>query len=176
MYETIQHLDMTWRAARWTSCRAPGRSCCSARALRVVAIDGAFHLMQIGYRASCATNGVTMRIAALNLEKEDVAIGISHCGHTRDTVEAMRLAHHSGAATIAITSYENSPLCEKADVVLAVHSDDILYPTDGAIISARTSHICIRDALSVARACRNYDRSIAKIRSRNTLIFPSVRE
>lgn len=177
MYETIQQLDMAQVERAVALLKASKRIVLLGTGTsESVAIDGVFHLTQIGCPASCATNGVTMRTTALNLGKGETAIGISHCGHTRDTVESLHLAHRSGAATIAITSYKDSPLCEKADVVLTAHSDDILYPTDGAIISARTSHICILDALSVALACSNYDHSIAKIRQRNAIIFPSVRD
>jgi RpiR family carbohydrate utilization transcriptional regulator len=177
MYETIQKLDMNQVGLAVDLLQGAKRIVLLGTGLsEAVAMDGAYHLMQIGCRVSCSTNGVTMRITALNLEKGDVAIGISHCGHTRDTVEAMRFAHHSGAATIAITSRKGSPLCEKADAVLAAHSDDILYPNDGAIVSARTSLICILDALFVSLACRDYDASISKIRKRNTLIYPDLRE
>ncbi|MDO4546780.1 MAG: MurR/RpiR family transcriptional regulator [Clostridia bacterium] len=177
MYETIQHLDMKQVEKAVELLRSSSRIVLLGTGTsESVAIDGVYHLMQIGCSVSCATNGVTMRTVALNLTKGETAIGISHCGHTRDTVESLHLAHLSGAATIAITSYKDSPLCEKADVVLNVHSDDILCPTDSAIISARTSHICILDALSVSLASCNYDKSITKIHQRNTIIFPSVRD
>lgn len=141
-----------------------------------VVINAAYHLNQFGYRVSTATSGVMMRTVALNLEKEDVAIGISYCGHTHDTVEALHLAHRSGAATIAITSYDDSPLCEDADVVLYAPPGDIPYMTDDAVVSTRTSHNCILDSLVITLACQNYDYSISKIRARNTIVFPSIRD
>lgn len=176
MYETIQHLDMDkvneavnlLQNARHILLIGTGPS-------EPVAIDGTFHLMQFGISASYAINGCTMRTAALNLGPGGVAIAISHCGHTIDTVDSMRFAKRSGAATIAITSYADSPLCKEADVALVSHSGDIPYLEDNAIISTRTSHICILDALSVSVACRNYDQSIERIYARNNIVFPCMR-
>ena len=141
-----------------------------------VVINAAYHFYQFGYQVTCATNGVMMRTVALNLGPEDVAIGISYSGHTRDTVESLYIAHHSKASTIAVTSYTDSPLCETADVLLYAPPGDIPYMTDDAVVASRTSHNCILDALVITLACQKYDESISKIYARNTIIFPGIRD
>ncbi len=177
LYETMQRIDMNQvdhavkllLNARQILLLGTGSS-------ESVVVNAAYHFHQFGYRVSTATSGVMMRTVALNMEKEDVAIGISYCGHTHDTVEALYLAHRSGAATIAITSYDDSTLCENADVVLYAPPGDIPYMTDDAVVSPRISHNCILDSLVITLACQRYDYSISKIRERNTIVFPSIRD
>ena len=109
------------------------------------------------------------------MQPGEVAVGISYCGHTRDTVESLWLAHENGASTIALTGYPDSELCRNADFVLCAPPENIPYLADGAITSTRNSLICLLDALIIALACRDYDASIERIHRRNTHIFPHVR-
>src|SRR5688500_16226184 len=53
----------------------------------------------------------------------DVAIGLSHGGRTREVIEMIAEATSQGALTVAVTSFERSPLGEAADITLttAVH-------------------------------------------------------
>lgn len=176
LYATIQQLDME-RAARAVDLMKNARQILLlGTGTSEPAVSGAvYQLMQFGYSSASATNGITMRTAAMNLNEGDVAIGISYCGHTRDTVESLDLAHQTGAACIALTSYEDAPLCRNADVVLYAPPENIPYMSDGAITSTRNSLVCILDSLIISLACQDYHHSIAKIQMRNTLIFPSVR-
>lgn len=96
-----------------------------------------------------------MRVAASQLGADDVAVALSHCGKTTDTVETLRLARQAGAHTIALTSYADSPICAYADEALVVYSDEILYPMEA--VSARIAHIAVLDALCVCLAARDYD-------------------
>lgn len=177
LYETIQNLDMgqatcaidLMKNARKILWMGTGSS-------EMTAMHAVFHLMQFGYSTFYATNGVTMRTAALNLQKGDLAIGISYCGHTRDTVDSLAMARQSGANTIAVTSYKDAPLCRNADVVLFAPPENIPYMSDGALTSTRNSITCILDSLIITLACQNYDNSLAKIEARNSKVFPTVRE
>ena len=177
LYETIQNLDMEqatcavdlMKKARKILWMGTGSS-------EMTAMHAVFHLMQFGYSTFYATNGVTMRTAALNLQKGDLAIGISYCGHTRDTVDSLAMARQSGANTIAVTSYKDAPLCRNADVVLYAPPENIPYMSDGALTSTRNSITCILDSLIITLACQNYDNSLAKIEARNSKVFPTVRE
>ncbi|MGI6236321.1 MAG: MurR/RpiR family transcriptional regulator [Candidatus Excrementavichristensenella sp.] len=138
-------------------------------------LSAMYSLTQFGFNAVYATNGVTMRVGGMNMQPGEVAVGISYCGHTRDTVESLWLAHENGASTIALTGYPDSELCRNADVVLCAPPENIPYLADGAITSTRNSLICLLDALIIALACRDYDASIERIHRRNTHIFPHVR-
>jgi DNA-binding MurR/RpiR family transcriptional regulator len=49
---------------------------------------------------------------------EDVAIGISHTGSSKDTVYALELARQRGARTVCITNHSDSPLTRHGDFCL----------------------------------------------------------
>lgn len=177
LYETIQHLNMEQAAqAVELMDKANQIVFMGTGPSEMTAMHAVFHLMQFGHHTSYATNGVTMRTSAINLCEADVAIGISYCGHTCDTADALELAKKSGAKTIAITSYEDSPLCKYADIVLHAPPEDIPYMSDGALTSTRNSLTCIIDSLIITLACKNYDNSMSKLHARNTRIFTKVRK
>lgn len=137
-----------------------------------IAMDAYFRLMRIGYPAYFATDSHILRVSSSNLDSNCTAVGISHCGCTKDTVEGLKLAKQNGAKTIAITSYKNSPICEYADVSLVVYSDEIRYPIEA--VSARIAHIAILDSLCVSLSLENYERTSDYVDKMNDL-FSSMR-
>ncbi len=52
------------------------------------------------------------------LDKNTLVIGISQSGETRDTIEAMALAHQQGARTMAITNMMGAQITREVDSVL----------------------------------------------------------
>jgi len=130
-----------------------------------IAIDAHYRFMQLGYRVSVFSDALYMRVAAANVGIGDVAVGISHSGATREVIETMRLAKEQGATTIAITSYQDSPICKFTDQSIVVYSDDQNYPVEA--VSARMAHICLLDALMVALSVRHYDEAQDHLRKRN---------
>lgn len=87
----------------------------------------------------------------------DVAIGLSHSGRTREIIEVLAEAAEQGALTVAVTSFEKSPLAEAADVVLttAVHETTFRL----AALSALHSQLVALDLIYVAVAQRTYERT-----------------
>jgi DNA-binding MurR/RpiR family transcriptional regulator len=49
---------------------------------------------------------------------QDVAVGISHTGSSKDVVYALKLAKERGATTICITNHSDSPLTRFGDHTL----------------------------------------------------------
>jgi DNA-binding MurR/RpiR family transcriptional regulator len=77
-----------------------------------------FKCMQLGINANAFLDSQMQVMSAAALTPEDVGIGISHSGMQRHVAEALKLAGASGAMTVALTSYPDSPVAEAADVVL----------------------------------------------------------
>jgi RpiR family carbohydrate utilization transcriptional regulator len=125
-----------------------------------IAMDAYYRFMRIGLPAFFATDNHIMRVTASQLGPGDVAVAISHCGKTIDTVETLRIARQSGAGTIALTSYAGSPICAYADEALVVYSDEIRYPMEA--VSARIAHIAVLDALCVCMSMKDYDNSLKR--------------
>ncbi|MEG2931159.1 MAG: MurR/RpiR family transcriptional regulator, partial [Ruthenibacterium sp.] len=71
-----------------------------------VAADMVTKLLRIGLPCRNYSDSHLQQICASALQKGDVAIGVSHSGATRDTVDALSMARARGATTIAITNFK----------------------------------------------------------------------
>lgn len=92
---------------------------------------------------------------AINIEKEDVALGISYSGKTKEVITAMRHAKENGATTIGITQLKKSPLSRYCDILLYIPTEETEVRI-GAI-SSRTSCLIITDLLYLAIARDNLE-------------------
>jgi DNA-binding MurR/RpiR family transcriptional regulator len=81
--------------------------------------DLAHKLQQIGHRAFCDRDSHSAIALASQLREDGVAIGFSHNGRTRETVEFLRAARGTGATAVAITNTRHSPITANADFALA---------------------------------------------------------
>lgn len=134
----------------------------------VIAIDAQYRLAQLGKATSACTDILFMNITAANLKPTDVAVGISHSGTTKATVDALRRAKKAGAATVAISSFAHSCLAQECDHRIIVFSDEQNYPVEA--VSARMAHMCVIDALMLSLASMDYDTLEQHIRERNHIL------
>lgn len=93
-------------------------------------------------------------ISARNLKKNDLAIGISYSGYSRDTVEMMRLAKRAGASTMVLTNFENAMIADYADILLCASHHQFLY---GDTIFSRISQLALVDMLYAGVINQNYE-------------------
>lgn len=75
-------------------------------------------LIGLGLAADAHTDVHLQLISAVHLNNQDVAIGISQMGSTKDVVNAMKKARESGAHTICVTGQGRSPVIEFSDTRL----------------------------------------------------------
>jgi DNA-binding MurR/RpiR family transcriptional regulator len=118
-----------------------------------------FSLHRIGVAAwswSDVHNGLA---SAAQLRAGDVALGISHSGQTRETIELVAEAGSHGATTVALTSFPRSPLAEVADIVLLTATQATTFRPDA--LSARHPQLVVLDLLYVAVAQRTHERAHA---------------
>lgn len=83
-----------------------------------VAMDLNFRLTKIGLLSSFVIDPTMQEMQASLTTPEDVAVGISHTGSSKDTVHALELAKKRGAHTICVTNHTNSPLTRYGDTCL----------------------------------------------------------
>lgn len=76
----------------------------------VTAQDLLAKLLYLGFSCRHFTDHYYQRISAGSLTEADVAVGISYSGSSKDTVDVMRTAKKSGATTIVITNFKDSPI------------------------------------------------------------------
>jgi DNA-binding MurR/RpiR family transcriptional regulator len=103
---------------------------------------------------------IALTSAAL-LGPHDVAIGISHSGATRDTIDALAEARAHGATTVAITNFLNSPVARVCDHVLTTAARETTFRS-GATAS-RLAQLTVVDCLFVAVAQRTYSDTLAAL-------------
>lgn len=134
----------------------------------VIAVDAQYRFAQLGLATAACTDILFMNVTAANLGPGEVAVGISHSGSTRATVDALRRAKKAGAATVAITSFCQSCLARESDLRIIAFSDDKNYPVEA--VSARIAHMCILDALMMSLAAQDYSALRQHLSERNEIL------
>ncbi len=110
-----------------------------------IAMDAAHKFLRLGLDAQSCTDNHMQAIIASHLDRQSVAIGISHSGSSKDIVEALKLSKIGNAATICITNYAASPIVEAADIALFTKSDETKHSILG--MSSRIAQLTIFDAI-----------------------------
>jgi len=126
-----------------------------------VALDLQQKLHRIGLAVFAWTDPHMAITSAANLRRGDVAIGLSHTGTTIDTIDALSQARLSGAETIAVTNFANSPITGCADVLLCTSVQETTFRA-GAMAS-RIAALTVVDCLFVGVAQRNHASAAAAL-------------
>jgi DNA-binding MurR/RpiR family transcriptional regulator len=107
------------------------------------------------------------QITAAALTPEDVAVGISYSGQSRDVVDVMKVAKKAGAQTIAVTNFKNSLIGKWSDVMLCSSQEQLLY---GDAIFSRATQIVIVDMLYMGLIAGDYERCTGELDKNSRII------
>jgi DNA-binding MurR/RpiR family transcriptional regulator len=135
-----------------------------------VAQDLGRRLHHIRRPAQVWTDSHDALASAALLGDGDVAIGLSHSGHTRDVVEPLAKARQSGAATVAITNFPRSPLAAAADHALITAASETTFRAGG--LSGRQAQLFVVDLLYVGVAQRTFEPTVAAIAATSAAVEP----
>ncbi len=125
-----------------------------------VATDAAHKMLRLGLNACSYTDGHMQAIAAAHTTKKSVLIGISHSGHSKDIIEAMKIARENGTTTVAITNFDKSPIDKVGDIILHTVSNETNYRILG--LNSRIAQLAIIDTIYSFIVC-HIDNSNDKI-------------
>jgi DNA-binding MurR/RpiR family transcriptional regulator len=114
----------------------------------LVALDLQQKLERIGILAYAYIDTHQQLVSASLLNPQDVAIGISYSGSTKDTISALAKAKENNATTIAITQYAHSPILKHTDIKLFLSAKEIALRV-GAITSL-IAQLTVVDVLYVS--------------------------
>jgi DNA-binding MurR/RpiR family transcriptional regulator len=122
----MRSLEDTVRIMDMTVLEAAIQALCNARQIELfasgnsipLAMDLNFRLTKIGLHSRFSVDPTMQEMYASLTSSEDVAVGISHTGSSKDTVYALELAKQRGAHTVCITNHSNSPLTRHGDFCL----------------------------------------------------------
>lgn len=120
-------------------------------------------LHRIGLISYCWTDVHLALTSAALLGQGSVAIGFSHSGLTMETAESLEAARRSGAATVLVTNFPNSPIAHRVDHVLTTSANETLY-RPGAM-SSRISQLAVIDFLFVRIAQKLYKKTVPSLQS-----------
>ncbi len=110
-----------------------------------VILDMHHKLLRCGLNAMSYSDNHMQAIAAAQTDENDVVIGVSLSGSSKDIVENLKTAKENGAATIAITNAGKSPILKHSDIVLYTSSDELKYNILG--LNSRVSQLAIINTL-----------------------------
>lgn len=111
----------------------------------ITAQDVVSKLVRIGLDASAFTDIHMQMMQASLLTKDDVAVGISFSGSTKDTIEVLNTAKKAGAKIISITRHARSPITKISDIVLLHGSKE--GPLQGGALSTKMSQLMVIDVI-----------------------------
>lgn len=124
----------------------------------LTAMQAAHSFSRIGKLSSAKADTHFQAMEAALMTKEDVAVGISISGSTKDTIENLTLAKKTGATVIAITSNARSPITKVADISLLMIARE--NPLQGSSLSAKISQLAVIDILNVAVSLQMKDEAL----------------
>ena len=138
----------------------------------LVAMDFQHKLMRINKKAFMYLDSHSQLASAVNIEKGDVAVGISHSGKTLEVLKAIMAANEKGARTISITKYGNNPVSSAADIKLWV--GDIEKNLRIGAIASRIAQLTLIDILLIGLSKKNFE-VVSKIRMDSSLIVKDLK-
>ncbi len=124
----------------------------------ITALDAMYRFRRIGFNITAIPDPHYAAMSAALLGPEDVAIGVSHSGSTKDTLAALRGARQAGATTICLTAHARSPITAEADIVLLTAPREA--PLEGSSFAAKIAQIHALDVLFVSLVQRDRERSL----------------
>lgn len=135
-----------------------------------VALDAQHKFMKTGIPTVAYIDSHMQAMSASILEPQDVVIGISASGSSKDIIDALALAKNRGTTTIGITHYAKTPMDKVLDIKLAVSSEETFYRTEST--SARIAQLSIIDALYIGVSLRRLEKTIENLRLTREAIVP----
>jgi len=124
----------------------------------MVVNDAYYRLMRIGLPIYAVTDAHICSISASMLDKDCVALGISHSGKTIETLRAMEIAKSRHAKTICITSYADSPLVRLCDVSIIIASKESEENKEAVV--SRLAQLVVLDSICSYISCQRKDITI----------------
>jgi len=104
-------------------------------------------LHRIGFFASESLDNHQAITSAALMTSEDIGIVFSHSGTTPETLEVLQIMKRSGAKTVAVTNFPDSPVAKAADYSLVTAAKETRYRS-GAM-SSRIAQLALVDFLFV---------------------------
>jgi len=127
----------------------------------IAAENARMRFYRIGKRCLVYNDPNQQAVSASLLSPKDVAIGICNSGRTISTVNALKKAKESGATTICITNFDQTPITEFSDIKLFTSTQDSAFFQESMV--SRVAQILIIDILYAGLAITNFNSAVKMI-------------
>ena len=124
----------------------------------LAAQDAYYKLLRVGIHANFYADMHMQAMSTALISADDVVIGFSHSGSTKDVVDIIDLAKQRGARVICITNRIRSPLARLADIMLRTASEETPFGSGG--MPSMMAQLSVVDALFVGVSLAIYDQAI----------------
>nr|WP_272509141.1 MurR/RpiR family transcriptional regulator [Clostridium ganghwense] len=120
-----------------------------------IAMDAYYRFMRIGLPAYAAIDSHISKVSANMLDKDCVAVGISHTGRTKETINTLKIAKDKGAKVICCTSFLDSPITDIADIKLITSTVETKFMKEAVV--SRIAQIVLLDSLYTCIVAKKYN-------------------
>ncbi|KKI92100.1 transcriptional regulator [Bacillus sp. SA1-12] len=127
----------------------------------ITAMDLKNRFMRLGLNVEAVSDSHFMAMSASLVSKDDVVIGISTSGSTKDIVEAIKIAKANNAHIICLTNYALSPITTHANITLLAAAREA--PLQGGSFSAKIAQLQILEILITLIGLKQKKKSIESI-------------
>ncbi|OMF38660.1 RpiR family transcriptional regulator [Paenibacillus sp. FSL H8-0548] len=124
----------------------------------IIAEDFQQKLMRINRWCESGYSFNAQATIAANLNENDVALGISYSGQTKDTIRSLEIAKENGANVISLTKFGSNPVANLADICL--HTSSLEKSIRTGAMASRMAQLNIIDILYVGIASGNIEENI----------------
>ncbi|MDQ0340022.1 DNA-binding MurR/RpiR family transcriptional regulator [Caldalkalibacillus uzonensis] len=137
----------------------------------IIAQDAQQKFLRINKQATAFPDLHMAATLTANASEQDVVMGISFSGQTKEVLKILQLANKKGAATISLTRYGASPIADEADIRLFTSTSKEATFRSGAT-SSRLAQLHVIDILFMCVAARQYDQAITHLdQTREAIAF-----
>ncbi|PLR95950.1 MurR/RpiR family transcriptional regulator [Bacillus sp. T33-2] len=119
----------------------------------LTALDAKNRLLRIGRRTDAVIDPHMQAMTAATLGPDDVVVGFSVSGSTKDTIDSLQIARDNGVKVVAITYYARSPVTKVADHVLLSGGKE--SPLEGGSLAAKISQLFVIDLICTGLAMQD---------------------
>ncbi|GAB6169854.1 MurR/RpiR family transcriptional regulator [Clostridium carnis] len=104
-------------------------------------------LLRMGFNVYSISDGHMMIINSSIVAKEDLVIGISISGQTKEVINSLRISKKNGAKIVSITSFDDGPMAKLSDIKFIVYN--ALFVDKKRFINSQFSTMYLIDLISM---------------------------
>lgn len=142
-------------------------------ASQLIAQDAQQKFLRINKPATAHADAHLQITSAVTLTDQDVAVGISNSGETRQVLSAIRRAREAGAVTIGITKFGQNSLAGLVDIHLSTISSEA--DMRSAATSSRIAQLAVIDMIFMGVAAQSYESAVSSLRKTRQAVLAEFR-